>query len=281
MGFLSEGNLLNKTIKRVIVVLLSVIVLVILTVAISIHAFGNRAIRFSIIAVGTHTLKVDVELEDVSFSIIGGWLKLKNLKIGNPPDYAHENLLELDNGKVDLNIKSLTTDTVIISNLHLDGLSLVIEQKDLVRGNNLQDILKDLPSPDADKTEPAPAGRKLHIDKLLVTNVHVKAKLLPIPGRADTVELTLAPIEMTDLGQDDKMTSAMLVSRIFRAIAEGIAVKGKDLLPKEILDPMISLLEKPTEIITETGKGLIEGGKDIQEGLTEGLKGLLPSKKEE
>jgi len=277
-----------KKIKRVVVSLIVVLLIVAVGAVLLVQLAGGRALKYGIETAGSNTLKVKVAVDDVSFSILRGRLKLKDLVIANPPGYEYDNLLELESGQIDMNIKSLLGETVTIKQLNLDGISLVIEQRD-IRGNNLQDILNNLPS--NDDVEADPDAKKLHIDKLTITNTTVVAKLLPLPGRAASIPLKLAPIEMTNLGEDNKMTAAILTARILKAIALGIAEQGKGLLPDDIIGPMKAVLGKSGEMIMETGKkvletgkdvgkDLIEGGKDIQERVTEGLKGLLPRKKE-
>ncbi len=279
-----------KKLKRVVVSLIVVLLIVAVGAVVLVHLAAGRALKYGIETVGSNTLKVNVAIEDVSFSILGGQLKLKGLVIANPPDYEYANLLEMESGQIRMNIKSLLGKTVSISRLNLDGISLVIEQRD-IRGNNLQDILNNLPSRRDEAAKDDPKARKLHIDKLTITNTTVIAKLLPLPGRAASIPLKLAPIEMTNLGEDNKLTAAILTAKILRAIALGIAEQGQGLLPDDIIEPMKSVLGKSAEMIMETGKEvlktgtdvakeLIEGGKDIQEHITEGLKGLLPGKKE-
>lgn len=280
---------MKKTGRKIGIIAATVLIIFVVAIVL-VHSFGGRALKYGIETVGSKTMNVEVTLEDVSFSIMGGWLKLTNLKVANPEGYEHEYLLELGSGEVDLSIKSLLSDTIIVESIKLDNVSLVIEQKELIH-NNLQEVLESLPSPEEEKVEAESPGKKVHIDKLSITNMSVQAKLLPIPGRADTVELTLAPIEMTDLGQDNKMTPAILVAKILRAIAVGIAQKGQDLLPDDMLGAISTVLGKSGEMLmeggkevlektTDIGKSLIEGTKDVGEGVTEGIKGLFGPKKD-
>ncbi len=270
-----------KKIKNIVVSLIVVLLIVAVGAVVLVHLAGGRALKYGIETVGGNTLKVKVTVEDVSFSILGGQLKLKGLVIANPPDYEYENLLELESGQIDMNIKSLLSNTVVIRNLNLDGISLVIEQRD-IRGNNLQDVLNNLPS--SEDAEADPDAKKLHIDKLTITNTTVIAKLLPLPGRATSIPLKLEDIEMNNLGEDNKLTTAMLTAKILKAIAVGIAEQGTGLLPDEIIGPMKSVLGKSGEMIMETGKKVLETGtdvgKDIQKRVSEGLRGLLPGKKD-
>ncbi len=280
-----------KRIRKKVGIILGIILVALVVAVMFVHMFGGRALKFGIEKAASSTLNVDVTLEDVSFSVLGGWLKLKNLKVGNPEGYEHENLLELGSAEISMNIRSLLSDKIIVKTVKLDNVSLVIEQKEVVR-NNLQEILDSLPSPKAAKAQAEKPGKKVQIDKLSVTNTNVKAKLLPIPGRLDTVNLTLAPIEMSNLGHDNKMTIPILVAKILRAIAVGIAEKGGGLLPDDMLGAMTSVLEASGEILKQTGKEflekgtdvakeLIEGGKDLGESVTEGLKGLLDPRKKQ
>ena len=262
-----------------LVIPVAVVAFVVIAAVISIHAFGGRALKLAIEKVGSDTLKVDVTVEKVSFSVMGGWLKLKGLKVGNPEGYEYENLLELGSGEVQMNIKSLMTNKIVIENIKLNNVAVVIEQKEIVH-NNLQEILDSLPTPEEEKTQGDKPAKKVHVDKLTIDNATVKAKLLPIPGRATAVDFKLDTIEMTDLGQDNKMTPAILVAEILRAVAVGVAQQGRDLLPDDMVGAMTSVLEASGKIIGETGKDVIEGGKDLPKNVTEGLEGLFGPKKD-
>ena len=103
---------------------------------------------------------------------------------------------------------------------------------------------------------------------------------MPIPGKADTVNLTLAPIKMTDLGSDDKLSTAILAEKIMLAVAKGVTKQGAGVLPDDMVGTMKSALGKTMDL----GKTATEGGKDIIDAggkALEGLKGLFKSKKDE
>ena len=222
-------------------------------------------------------------VDDVDLSILGGTVEIDGLIVKNLPGYAHEDLLKLGHGRVTAKLGSLLGDTVRIKEIKLDGIDLVIEQKAL--SNNLQDIIKAIPSgePKAEEETKKPS-KKLRIDNLEITNVTVKAKLLPVPGKADTVTLKLDPIQMTNLGSDDKLDVAKLSGKILLAIATGVAEQGAGLLPEGMTDTMKATLSKTAELgkaATEEGKKLLEKSKDTGKELIEGFKGLLKPKKEE
>jgi len=272
---------MKKVLKALRFVLLAILILVIAALVL-IDIFGERAVKIGIEAAATKTLNVGVSIDEVELSIMGGKLGIENLSINNPTGYQYEKLLELKDGEIQVEVRSLLSDVVEIREIKLDGVKLVLEQKGL--SNNLQEIIKTISARSKAKDEPKKVGKKLHIDNLEITNVVVKVKLLPVPGKIDTIPLKLSPIKMTDLGSDNKLDTAALTGKILLALADAVAKQGIGVLPKEILDPMKKTLETTLDIgkaATKEGGKLIEAGKDVGKGVVEGLKGLLKPKKDE
>lgn len=281
-----------KKLFRRLGIFLLVIVILAVAVVIVVHLFADRAVKIGIETAATKTLNVEVTIGDVDLSIIGGKLRLQNLVIKNPPGYQHDKLLELRNAKIEVDVRSLLGDVVNIREIKLDGMNVVLEQRG-VFSNNLQDVIRAIPAKDKQVSEPS--GKKLHIDNLEITNTKVKVKLLPIPGKADTVTLNLAPIRMTDLGGDNKLNTAGLSSKVLLAVAKGIAEQGTGVLPEDMVASLTSELQrlgalpgallegggKILEAGTDLGKKAIEAGKDIGDAATDALKGLFKPKKEQ
>ena len=268
---------MKKTLKTVRIILLAILILVVVVV-VAIVLFAESVLKTRIEAAASKALGVEVSIDDVDLSILGGKLGLQNLVINNPPGYQHRKLLELKDAKIEVDIRSLLSDTVNIREIKLDGMNLVIEQRG-ISSNNLQDVIKSIQTKDK---QTKPSGKKLHIDELEITDVTVKVKLLPVPGRIDTVPLKLKPIKMTNLGSDDKLDAARLSSKILLALAGGIAEQGVGVLPDEILNPLKNELERLGKLsgaLLEEGGKILKEGTDLGKELTEGLEGLLEPKK--
>lgn len=271
---------LKKTIKILVIIL----IVLILAVVILFKLFGNRAIKAGIEVAGTQALKVPVTVGGVGLSLLAGKAGIDDLVIANPEGYANPTMMEIGKGRVNLAVGSLMSDTVRIEDILLDDVVVTLEQKGLT--NNIQQILKNLPkSEETPKEEPDQpdegAGKNLEITKLELTNINVKVKLLPVPGKADTLSLKLAPIKMENLGSDSKMDMVVLTNKILLAIVAGIAQQGAGIIPDEILGPMGDTLKAlggaAEELIKETGKileGGAEAGKDILEGTKDIGKGV-------
>jgi hypothetical protein len=276
---------------KIIYTVAAVIATLLIVAVIAIHLFADNAVKLAVESAGTRALNVGVSVSDVSLSILGGKLGLQNLVINNPPGYKHKRLLELSDAKIAVQTGSLLTDIVNIKDIRLDGVNVVLEQRG-VTSNNLQDIMKSLPAKEKEPAEPG--GKKLHIDNLEITNAQVRVKLLPIPGKDDTLTLKLAPIKMTDLGGENDIDTVALARKVLLAIAGGIAEQGVGVLPKEMLGSLASQLDKlealPAAFLDKGGKlleagkdvggGIIKGAGDAGKGITDGLKGLLKPKED-
>ena len=264
-----------KKALKILYVTAAVILVMVLAAALLIHFFADSALKVGIETAATKTLNVKVSVAGVKLSIFGGKLALQGLVINNPPGYKYERLLELKKAQILVNVRSLLSDTVEIREIILDGVNVTLEQRG-ISSNNIQDIIKTISAGEKPPTGQAQKPpKKLRIDNLEITHVTVNAKLLPIPGKVDTVTLTLSPIKMTNLGGDNNLDTAALTGKVLTAIAGGIAEKGTGLLPDEVTGAMKSVLGKTMD----AGKGVIQGGRDIGKGVGEGLKGLFRQKK--
>jgi hypothetical protein len=281
---------MKKSLK-ILYIVLSVIAVLLIVVVIAVNLFADSAVKMAIETAGTKTLQVPVAVDSVNLSILGGKIGFKNLSIDNPPGYKHERLLELGDAKIAVETGSLLTDIINIKEIKLDGMNVVLEQRG-VTSNNIQDIIKALPAKDEEPNKPSepaePGGKKLHIDTLQITNTQVKVKLLPLPGKLDTLTLKLAPIEMTDLGGENDIDTGALISKILLAVAGGIAEQGAGLLPDDMLGSLKSQLGKLGALSSsvlkagkDVGGGVIKGAGDATKGITDGIKGLFKPKKEE
>jgi hypothetical protein len=272
-----------KSVRKILRIVLLAIVALIICIVVLIHFFGNSLLKTGIETAATKTLSVPVNIDDMDFSILGAKVGFQGLVIDNPPGYKHEKLLEVGDARIAVSTGSLLKDTVNIKEITLDNVNVVLEQKD-IRGNNLQDIIKAIPKSEEAEDETKKEGKKLHIDKLELTNITVNAKLLPVPGKVDTVTLKLDPIRMNNLGSDDKLDVATLTGKILLAITTGVAKQGAGLLPESVTDALGTTLGITAEVgksAVEGGTKLLEGGADAGKGIIEGVQGLFKSKKKE
>ncbi|MHC4551903.1 MAG: AsmA family protein [Planctomycetota bacterium] len=276
-----KGGKLKKIITFILILFLVLIVAGILIF----NLWGDTMIRAGLIAGTSKALQVDVRLESVSTALLRGQVELTNLEIDNPEGFHHETFMTLGYGYIDLDMHSLLTDTVVIDKMQFDDITIVLEQEK--KTSNINVLINNLPSPDKDETpdsdtdetpdsdtdEPGSGEAKdLQITTLEINGITVKAELLPIDGRADTVTFKLAPIKLENIGTTEKVDTKELMSKIFASIAGGIAEQGKGLLPTEMIGDI-------SEDLAKHGGELLKAGEDLGKGAVEALDSLNPFKK--
>ena len=265
-----------KKARKALRISLLVVLILVVVVVVAIGFFAESVLKSRIEAAASKALGVEVSIGDIDLSLFQGKLGLENLVIKNPERYEHDKLLELKDGKIAVAIKSLLGDVVNVREIKLDGANLVLEQRG-ISSNNLQDVIKSIK-----EQESKPSGKKLHIRTLEISNVTVKVKVLPIPGKVDTVPLKLKTIKMTDLGSDNKLDAGVLAGKILLAIAAAVAEQGTGVLPEEIIGPLkgeLKRLERLSEALLEEAGKILEEETDLGKELTEGLEELLKPKK--
>jgi hypothetical protein len=263
-----------KSTKKILTYVAVSIVVILLVLIVGFPIFGAGMIKTTVEKVASSTLGVPVTVKSINLSILRGQVEIKGLVVKNPPGYANETLLELGDGVVNLDIGSLMSNTIKIQLVKLDNTKLTIEQKGLT--NNLNEILDKLPKEEkkaAPKTEKP--GKNLTVTKLEITNTNVRVKLLPIPGKSDTISLKLDPIIMENLGTDKKLSVASLVGKVMGALAVGVAKQGAGVLPDDMVKGIGSTLGGATELGKSAVKTTTEAGKNV----VEGVKGLFGGKK--
>lgn len=283
---------MNKLQKILMGVVLILFVLII-AAGILIKVYGNEAVRIGIEKASQSALKVKTRLAGVQLSFLGGSLDLHNLEIDNPEGFEHPTFLKLGHGHTALNVGSLLDKTVVIDTVQLENIEIVLEQKGLT--SNLKEILNNLPKSEAkEPTAGETKTKNIQIAQLIIRDVKVKANLVPVEGlaRASTVSIPLKEIRMENIGTAENIDAAQLTAKVIRAIAEGIVDQGKGILPLDMINSFTEELAKQGEALLQTGQQLLEeAGKtgkelldvpqDIGKKAAEGLKGLIPGKKEE
>jgi len=283
--------------KKLIKTIVLVVILLIAVLLLGFELFGEHIVKAGIETAGTKTLNVGVNIDDLDLAIYSGKVGLKGLRVNNPVGYENKYLLELAEGRVKTSMKSLLSDTVEIESILLDGIALTVEQKGL--SSNLNDVLKSIPKGEEKETpaEEPKEGKNLLVKDLKIINTKVKVKLLPvggITGNVDTVTLELDPIEMKNLGSEDKMTTAVLAKEIMVALAKGVAKQGAGKLPLDMLNNIQDSLgditvigeaaaKQASELLKageEKTKEIFEKSEDTGKDIVEGIKGIFDKKKE-
>lgn len=259
--------------SKVVGVLITIVVLLIVA-ALAALFFVDGILKVAIERAGTKQLGVGVSVENVHLSLFNGSISIAGLKIKNPAGYQYENMLEIASISAKADTGSLFSDVVEVNQIDINDIAVVIEQKGTV--SNLSEVLKNTKGDS--EAKPAPTdekGKSVHITSLDIANIGVTAKLLPIPGKADSVKLKIAKLHLSDIGGKGASLGEV-TGKIFKAISAAIASQGAGIIPADMVgsinDSLGSLGKAGGELLKSTG-----ADKEIEKA-TEGLKGLFKKK---
>lgn len=266
--------MVGKIIKFVLIGILFLIIVL----AILFKFFGEKAMIAGAETAGTKALGVAVNIDGLSLGLTSGSGDIKGLSIANPAGFNNPYLMKMDQGQVKVNLKSVLSDEIVIEKVYLDNLHITFEQKGLT--SNIQvitDTLKAKSEPAEEAEKPAEtekSSKKVVISDFQIVNAKLSIKLLPIPGKADTVTIPLPDIKMTDVGKGEKMSFEDVVQLVFVKISEAITKVGSGVIPDDLLGSLEGSLSGAVDIIGKAGSGIIEGGGDLIKGGTDAGKAV-------
>jgi hypothetical protein len=149
---------------------------------------------------------------------------LKGLVIGNPEGFQTPSLFELESVKVDLDHKSLGTDTVVINSIEVIGTDLTYEQR---LKSNISALLDHFESEEKEekeeeKKDDSAASKKVVIHDLQIhdTTLH----LAVIGTGSHSAPIPLPPIHLTGIGEskDDSGEAGTSLSEAFVEVMKAV-----------------------------------------------------------
>jgi hypothetical protein len=267
----------KKLLKTVVIgVLLIVIVLLVAAY------FGiNVIIKKGVETAGPKVTKTPVSLAGANLSIFSGKGELTGLVVGNPEGFDTPNAFSLGTVRVELDPKSLLTDTIVVKSIYVDAPEVTYEQT--LKGSNILQIKKNV-SPPAEGEEPEKpaepeepkAKKKIIIKDFLVKGGKIKFSAA-MGGK--TVNIPLPEIHLTNIGEKEggltaKELGPKLIDPVTDVITQAVQKAGE--LIKEGAEAIKKEGEKVIEGVKEEPGKVLEKGKETGKGLLEGAKDLLP-----
>jgi hypothetical protein len=167
---------------------------------------------------GSEVTGTDVNIDGLDISLKEGKATIKKITVANPKGYDSPYLFELAEISVKINLKSLTTDTIIIESVEVHKPVVTYEMKSLTQ-NNISQIQKNVSSysssssssSDTAKKEEAKkddsaSSKKVIINKIKIDQGQLNGVVnLEVPGiekQSSNVSVKLPQIVITDLGKE-------------------------------------------------------------------------------
>lgn len=240
----------------------------------------NKIIKAGVETGGSRILKVPVTLEKVSLSPFSGNGELNGLIIGNPEGFKSVSSFELGTVKLDIDLPSLKSDTIIINEVTIDAPKITYERT--LKTSNIKTILDhvkalagddrgDTKEPEETPEKPASdkPAKKIIIKKIALTNTSALVTTSLISTKGATV--TVPDIILTDIGTEKNgATSAEAVQEILTQVLNSVIKAYKDGDALDAIKVNGKSLEEAADALKNSGKSLEEATETVK-----GLKGLL------
>lgn len=237
--------------KKLVKIMLILFVVCIVAAFLFFTMLIDKTVKHGVELVGPQIVGVPVALEDVDISVFTGSGEITNLVIGNPDGFDTEFLVKVDRAHLDVDLKTLLSDKIIIEEIIVEGPEFAYEMS--LKGSNISKFLENLKRRKKDdaeegvKAEPAEeqkeksGGKKIQINLFRITDAKVRLQ-------SDAVVLPMPDIELKDIGKEsDGVSPAEAAAEIFSEVSSNI----------------VNVVSNIGGALKKTGSGIIKGIKGI------------------
>ncbi len=213
--------------KKKLVIGIGVLVVIIVVGVFFIYSSLDSIIEKAIEKYGSEITQTTVSLDGVKISPTSGQGALMGLQVGNPKGFSSEYAFQIGTIKINLDVKSITKDPIIIKEILIDKPSAIYELA--AKGNNFDAISKNVQayggdSKETKKTDTKKDGKegpKLVIEKLRINNGEINVSAAALKGKKITTKLP--DIYLKDIGKSrGGATPGEVVEKIMARLTQGI-----------------------------------------------------------
>ncbi len=302
-----------KTAKRLTVVVATLVLLLVAAVvvaAVSIDSIARRGLE----AGGTWALGVPTTLKSADVGILSGTFEMSGLRVANPQGFTTPHFLTLGDGGVAVSLGTLTKETVVLPTLNLETIDVRLERQGGT--SNYKAILDHYASVSGgSQSQSSGPEKKYVINELTLRDIKVEVSLLGVGGavgsvlgEATKITVPIDEIKLKDVGKTGTgvsgtgVTMGELAGLIVQAVLSATVKSGGGLIPSDVLGDLqgqltslgglkdvgldvvanakgsVEQLGKQAGEALKQGTDAVDKAKEAAEGLSKGVKDLLPKK---
>lgn len=233
----------------------------------------------------------EASVEDIDVSLFRDpTLSLRALHIGNPEGFEAPSLFDLDNVVVDLDMKSLLSDTIVVNRVLVESAALTYEQR---LGSNIGALLdkfeSDAAKEEEKEEEDAAPAKKVVIRDLQINGTSVSLAVAGSFGHSATIPLP--SVHLTDIGapKDDSDDAGVSVIgatvEILKAIlasvtgvignVAGLAADAVTATASAVADGATATVSAVTDGATAAASAVADGATAAASAVADGAKALV------
>ena len=256
----------------------AVIVIIVVILVLGLSNLGPL-IKNAVNTYGPNITKTEVRLGDVNISIFSAEANLKDFFLGNPKGFKSSQAMSVGSIHVNVDEKSLTSDTIIIDKIQVIRPDITYEK---VRGtDNFQAILNNVKGSSKkaktskEKSAKGDDGKKLIIKDFIVKEGKVDL-IVSVGVTEKAISASLPDIHLKDLGKEKGgATPEEVFEKVFAALYTKITSPAvTDMLNKE-LKAMGTNLDALGGGVGKQLEAIKAGDKEGTKSVTDKVKGLF------
>jgi hypothetical protein len=180
----------------------------------------NPIVKGGVEKAGPTILKAPVTLDAVNISFFSGSGELKGLTIGNPEGFKTAHAFSMDRLKIDLDVKSVTSDKIHIKNIIINSPSIIFEGS--FGKSNLSQLQANAAEfsgagdDGAEKESSSGDSKKMIVDHIMIDNGSISVSMGILQGQKLTVPLP--KIELNDIGKEKDANISDVMGEILAAV---------------------------------------------------------------
>lgn len=184
----------------------------------------NPIVKSGVEKAGPVILKAPVTLDGVNISFFSGSGELKGFTVGNPKGYKTPYAFSMDRLKIDLDVKSVTSDKIHIKDITIDSPNIIFEggfgKSNLSQLKANASEFAGAGDEGSKKEGGSGSGKKMIVDHIQIDNGSISVSMGILQGQKLTVPLP--KIELNDIGKDKDATISDVVGEILAAVNKAV-----------------------------------------------------------
>lgn len=205
-------------------------------------------IKQQIEAQGSKITNQTVLVKNVEMKLVKGSGAINGFSLSNPKQYKYPHAFSFETILLDINIKSLTEDPIVIDEIRINNPQAFVEL-DQSGSANLSDILddieKNLPKSEAETQQPENSSQKepnIRVSKLILAGTNLSLDLSALGNKEH--QITLPDINLTNIGGDKGLPASLLGAEIAKQALSSIWKQAKAEQKRKVKDKITNKLKE-------------------------------------
>ena len=262
----------------------SIVLLVLVIIGALVYYFFplEMLVKKAVNKYGSEVTGTDVNLSGFNINLKDGEASVKEITIANPSNYKTKYAVQLGNVDVKVNLKSVTTDTIIIDKIVVNKPVISYEMMSLTQ-NNIADIINNVTkysassqseSQIAEDEKKDEDSKKVVIKSVVINNGEINGAMTAVPDVV-SASIPLPTITLSNIGEETGGATiadsiALILNKLLSSVSTTVISSNlanlKD-AANAATDAVKNTAQETADVAKETAGNVVDSVKDTLSGL--------------